>query len=325
MTTAHRGLFCRHLPILVCALLLCLPAEARGRRPYRLSLTMGPGTGACPDARWFKSEIASRTGVDPWKESAGQVIHLHVEATAGTFRASFRIQRQDGSGTGARNTVERDCRDLLEKVASYLSDVIHPPAVPLARPASPPRPAPPPRALKGPPPQERARPSVAASVGGQAVFGAAPGIVSGGLTAQVRLKWTFVSLALEGRVDPPRFDAADVGEVGTALYLGGMVPCLHYGWFGGCGVIMAGAIYSEGRGRPNPQAHTDHYLAGGLRAQAEFPLASILSLRVHGDLLFPVWHLELQDSGTGQTVWEMPAVSGSVGVSLVGTFYHGSK
>jgi hypothetical protein len=142
--------------------------------------------------------------------------------------------------------------------------------------------------------------------------------VSGGFTLGVGLRYGWLSLAAEGRVDlPASTEVIGGGRVSSALYLGALLPCLHLGPFSGCAVVKAGALRGEGHDLPLADAVTLPYLAAGARLAGELSLFRPLSIRIYGDFTGALARAVLRDTMTQEVLWRMPPVSGAFGLAIV--------
>jgi hypothetical protein len=128
-----------------------------------------------------------------------------------------------------------------------------------------------------------------------------------------------LSVALEGRFDFPVYLDIPGGQVSTSLYLGSALGCYHIWWVTGCVLFGAGGLRGSGHGLADAQSHTAPYLTSGLRAGIDLPLASVLALRVYGDLLGRLSQVTLNSSDAeGTELWRAPAVTGAVGFGITG-------
>ena len=324
------------------------PAFARQTKRIQLQYRVQTRIEGCPNRQAVMNAVASRLGYEPWNSRATTVVRVTVGHHGMLLTA--RIQRF-GKGTpggGARDYTSSDCVELIERVALYVSVLIDPlsvsrqgPAISLRQPSSRPAsravhlPPPPPPPRPVPPLQKPAEPEpgptvhektypvhFSSSIAGHLALGTMPA-VTGGLTVQARLRWRSLSIAAEGRIDLPV--TVDVGgpSVESMFAAGTLVPCVHYRWLAGCGLITAGTLRASGHNFATDARQTFPFVAGGVRAEFEYPVFSILSLRLFTDLLFPFTYITLQGTGQGDEdleFWTTPPVSGAFGLAVVGVF-----
>jgi hypothetical protein len=320
------------LILLLALVAASLPALAGERARARLEYVLGPGAERCPDRSALMGAIVARLGYEPWDEQAPRLFKAIVRREGKILRAEVEIRDGDRVvGRRELSSAENDCQELAAAVGLAISIAIDPLSVGRKPPAAPPASAPAPR--EPPPPAtdheppvpavvapvrprpETARLRVSAGLGGLVAVGSAPG-VAGGLTLQARLRLEALSVGLEGRVDLPARTDSQGGEVGTTLVAGALLPCVHWRYLAGCGNLTAGAIRAAGYGWERSDSGSAPYLAAGARGVLELPLVSVLSLRLHADLLAHVVRVRLQDPVTGDSFWSTPPVCGTFGLGV---------
>lgn len=280
----------------------------------------------------LRDAVAAHLGYVPWDPLAPRLVIVAVGREGGTLRARVELREPDGRIGGVRElaSVDGDCGELAAAVELAIAIAIDPLGVARAgsqgAAARRPRTAPTARGPGPGPPREVApaaraedlrRTRLAVSVGGLLCVGTEPSSLAGGLTLQARLQRRRTSLGLEGRVDLPARRAVPGGEISASLLLGGLVGCYHLGPALGCGLLELGALRAAGHDLPAAASATLFYGAGGARVGLELPLAAVLALRLHGDLLATFSHITLRETGTQRAIWSTPPLSGALGVAAV--------
>jgi hypothetical protein len=156
-------------------------------------------------------------------------------------------------------------------------------------------------------------------VGSWLALGAAPD-VTGGLGFQLRVRRAWWSIGAAARFDIPAYEDVPGGQVSGSLLAGSLVPCLHRWVFSGCGLLTAGALRGAGHDLAEARRISLPYVGAGARLAVELPLVSILSLRLHTDVLAALTRISLKETGTDRVLWSMPAVSGAFGLAAVARF-----
>jgi hypothetical protein len=314
--------------VLCCAL---AAGEARAQAPPKVAVKLDyVAAKGCAPERELREIVAAHMGYDPFEQpSPDSVLHVRITRVAGGFSGAMQHVSVTGKVLFTRPPLDAPtCREIVEifgegsiPVAIEPVPVRAPPAPPPAPPPPvPPAPPPPspPEPVPSPPapaPSPAPGPAIVVGVRGAAAFGTAP-VVTGAFTLDVGLRWKFVSVAVEGRADVPV-----TGEVGgkvqlhTSLLAGSAVPCGHYGWFFGCGVLSAGRIAWESPPIKLLSQGNWAYVAGGLRAGVEIPVTAWLSISASGDLLVqpPVGKVAVWFSGTG---WRPSLLAGIAGAGI---------
>jgi hypothetical protein len=155
-------------------------------------------------------------------------------------------------------------------------------------------------------------------VGGLGALGAAPG-PNGGLLLEVGARWSHLSLSLGGRADLSSGMKYDGGTVSTALLIGELLPCAHYGWFGGCLVVAGGAETAQATLLPGSQSNIGPFFALGLRALVDLPVTRWFAIRGAVEALAPVTRDNVK---VGPAVaFTVPVLSGDLSLSAVFTLF----
>jgi hypothetical protein len=304
-------------------------ASARANPSARLVYVRGPGAESCPDEDAVRTAVAARLGYDPFHAVASTTIFAEVTHARAGFGAEVKLVDDHGVQRGARKIATTgDCRAVIDAMALTISIVVDPlsltgprpppvveeppPVEPEPPPPAPPAP-PPPIAPPPPPPVDRSgRVSGFAGVGTIASLGMAPGLAVGG-TAFGGVRWRWISLALEGRIDLPSSAAtAEGSRVRSNAIAGSFVPCVHLEVPFACALVTMGALHATSDAEQRRSA-TALYTGLGARLGVAIPLATWLDLRPHVDALFSLHGHALQVGGVD--VFTFPVVSGAAGLS----------
>ncbi|MEZ4298444.1 MAG: hypothetical protein R3B70_26065 [Polyangiaceae bacterium] len=122
------------------------------------------------------------------------------------------------------------------------------------------------------------------------------------------------SLGVEARAVLPAVGVYYGGVVPqeVSIYSALVSPCARISYFVGCGALDMGGVYAPRPSRPEPWAFR---LAAGPRIGADFPFAERFSVRVLGDLLFPLVPIGFFETDFGGE-FVNPVVSGFVSAGL---------
>jgi len=201
------------------------------------------------------------------------------------------------------------CYEALDDAIAALKDYLPP---------LPPRVSPPP-----------ARPVFLSLGGGTGVrlgSGRAP---APGLALDLGVRWREkpVSLAVEVRAALPvatEVQSIPGTRVGTWLMTAALLPCGHYRWLVGCGLVEAGAVRSSGAEiDPSSGDTVGPYVAMGARAGVEIPVErGAMALRLSGDLTGVLTSARILPPvlAGGEEVWHMPRINGAFIAGVVGFF-----
>jgi hypothetical protein len=319
------------------------PRPSHARMPLRLDYQRGPGADACPERATVAAAIAVQLGYDPFDETAAERLSVAITREGDQF--VVRVEQRDARGAVRWSyppTRHPDCAQLVGALAIATAIQIDPfslppgsppqaPAVPVPLPAPPPPivPAPTPtvdRRQAEPPPKDR--PLVRVGLAGAMEAGIAPAITAGFL-AQVGVRWRYVSVAAEGRVDVPTSSSEQVMEQATArlmLGAGSVVTCGHLplpiqprGWnVAGCALLTLGAIYGQSEGASIPKSGSVLYAGAGGRLGLEVPVGGSVALRVFGDMTGTIPNITVLLPGNATFV--VPRATGGAGIGVVADF-----
>jgi len=134
-------------------------------------------------------------------------------------------------------------------------------------------------------------PTVDAFLGAVVSDAVAPGLAPG-VALGSALRWRWISLGIDARVDAPTEEAGPaVGRVSSWLLVGTLAPCTHFGPklvpLLACAIVQAGSMQSSGSEVSAPASGSAVWLAAGARFGTGIRLSAAWELRVRGDLVFP--------------------------------------
>jgi hypothetical protein len=153
------------------------------------------------------------------------------------------------------------------------------------------------------------------------ITGAFPGISpasSLGGAGAIALRWSTLSVGLEGWEDLPASASAkgiSDASVRTSMAGGGAAACLHFSDFFGCAVALVGSLHAQAYGVPGTSIGNGLEVLGGVRAGLEVPLALGVSLRVSLDLLADPIRPEVHASGV--SLWQASLFAAASQLALV--------
>jgi hypothetical protein len=328
--------------------LLCVaaPSPAWAQPPpriaFQLDYVLGPrGEQLCPNAAEMRDAIRADFGYDPVRDDATWRVTVAVNPGLGrTIQATMELRDPTGNVVWKdhKKAINDDCDTLVSGVAlSIRISIDHrvPPIEPKPEPAAPePKPEPEPTASEpvvpkpAPATPEQApdapaarpdskesseppatRPKVRAGLGTTFAVGDAPD-ASFGVSAQVGIRWSIVSISLEGRGDIQPED----GGLETGRISGAVLPCGHYGVLFGC------ALGTVGRQSASYEKEEDSawYGGGGVRAGVELPVVDPLALRLSGELVATTPTGSMNVGAMER--WSSPTISGVVTAGIVADF-----
>ena len=279
---------------------------------------------ACPGGQFLQDVIRARTSYAPFAPAAEVRLVVTVGHDNHGYTARAVIRDKRGASLYKREWGPRaDCQSVVEGLGFAVSIELDPGGDPGPPPPQP-LPPPPPR-----PPVETTEPAKAPAVveeragrriGAALAFGLGvaprPAV---GFAIDVGLRWPAFSLALEGRIFPSAEGPADTGlvQLRTWQITGAVVPCGHWRWLFGCGVVEMGALSATSDAR-TPMTMTLFHVAGGVRGGVEWQGWEHLALRASGDALFAPWRSALLVNN--KPAWTTPVLVGLFGAGLVASF-----
>lgn len=305
------------------------PAQVALPRAMRLEYV---GAERCPDVSFFRERVLLKrpSHADPFVADAS--VRLVVTLSRDATGYSGRWEAIDAAGAVLRRHdlgPVANCHDLADGLAfgfvlrfddpsaapAPLPDP-SPSPVPLAVPAERPLPPPPPAAGR-----------VLLGISGLLGLAMTPAPAGGAVLA---LGWRapWWSVSVEGRALLTLNAPVGGGHLVTLHRLtGAVLPCLHWRWLFGCGVLELGEL--GGSGNAEMPATDSAFIATlGGRGGVEVPLAARLALRVAVDGFGTVKPAVVRIGGQppasaglgGQSRWETPAGGALVGAGLVAFF-----
>lgn len=307
----------RKIPFALLVLLLASPARAeRAHAALTLEYAPGPLAARCPKEKLLHDEIGRRIGYDPFEAGSPVRLTVTIARSKEAYRVTGKI-RDAGKETFAEEVVDPDCAAavtmMVRALAAELTTVPTPAPAPV--PKSPPAVLPPAPAAPPAPLPERAR--LRAAAGAAVAFNLSPAVLTGpAMSAGVR--YSFISVALEGRaLFGPTVDAGGVGVV-SSYYAGSIGACGHYAALFGCGRVELGAL----RFQPPDgvkRAALDYFVAGaGLRIGAEWFFAEHVALNGYADLRIEMTSpIELRSAVDHRVAWSSSRPSLGLGLGLV--------
>jgi hypothetical protein len=314
---------------------------ARAAPTARLVYSRAADAASCPDETALRKAVATRVGYDAFFPWAQRTIVAAIVRRERSFVATVDLVDEGGIDHGAHELhTDGACGDLLDAVALAVAIAIDPRsmlAAPLATtrehasppPDAPPTPPmPPPSSLMAPPPGAapsmpvEVRPRIAFEVGmgPVATLGMGPETALGGEVG-VGLRWSRLSIGLEGLVDAPSSATAKAGkgQASAWLALGSLVPCVTVRPLFLCAVVQAGSMRASAQGDPTTSAAVSRpWFALGGRVGTLIPIRGALGLRVHLDLVADPAPTTLYLNG--QEAWTAPVVAGALGIDALWRF-----
>ncbi len=294
------------------------PLVPEAPRAVRLDYIRGPGAEPCPPAEVFRDALGARMRFDPFDPNATARLVVTVVREGRRFRGAAEI-RHEGSVRGWFDALgpSADCNALMDALAVSVAVELDKSS---STPPSPGEGSPPKEPTKGqptsPPRSFLVRLGAAASLS----VGSAPGVAFG-VTADAGLRWSWASVALEGRADFPASAEVKGLRLTSSRYAGALVPCGHWGgrWGSlfGCALVELGALRLT-NDAPHPTPASGFYAAAGARGGVEVVLVNHLAARLTADALGTFQRSTLIVDG--RPVWTTPAASGAFGLGLV-TFF----
>lgn len=298
----------------------------------------------CPDEETMKNTVSARLGYDPFKPDPEHIVTAAITREGKGLRGHVQLQDRAFTVKGTRSLAsnEDDCAELASSLALAISIAIDPRSAnrpaPLPPTAStlPPQIAPPaagapsapaaPLAAAAPlataatseeaPPREHGpAPGLRMGMDASVSFGATPG-TSFAPALFAGVGFGRLSLDAEGTAHlAGSANAASGGSVTASLLVASFAPCFHAGIAVGCALVGIGRLSGSGDGVDEPASGASTYANAGGRVGAEVPLSGRFSVRIHGDLLFPLVSTKLRLRGV--EVWETPPVTAALGAGLL--------
>jgi hypothetical protein len=303
------------------------PASGQGPAPRaaRLDYVRGLGTERCPGEQAFRDAVGAKVARDFFaavpKPSARLVVTLGRRGVG--YEGAAELHDAAGAVTwsmvfpGPPHPPAATCASLIAALAFGLAIEVDPVDAP---PVDPPPPVVQAPIAPPPPPAKPEAPTWPFRIGASpwVDFATAPRVAVG-LSLGLGFRVAWFSLDLEGRWDPPAASTIKGAEVGTSRVVAALVPCGHVRYFAGCLLAEVdshrGTVSGAG---VQESTHAAIYATIGGRLSAEIEIAPHLALRPAVDLLLPLQRPALYVHGVLR--WEVPVVSGRVGLGLLASF-----
>jgi hypothetical protein len=292
-------------------------------RPYaRLLHVRESGAERCPDAKELRSRIAERLGYDPFRQDASTSVRVGFRPDESGFTADVEAfdARSDLLGRRKLSSTDETCRDLADSVVLTVTLLLDTP--PPGGIVSTPHPKDLPAAVESPhlgvaPLPVKVLWTVDVGLDLVAAVGYAPS-PSVGTRLAVGLRHGPWSFALGGRLDLPAEGRFATGTVETAVRLGELSGCGHFGRGFLCVVGAAGAITADGRNVLNARRTIGPFGTVGGRVGGDIPLVGPLALRGSAELVALLVRTSVM---VGQeTLFTTPALGGTFAIGFVGRF-----
>jgi hypothetical protein len=317
------------LAILGLALLVPCVARAQGERRVALAYTRAPQAERCPDATELGDRVAAELGYDPFDAAAAERLTVEISRQRGEYVARIALVDGAGEAQGERELGARgdDCSELAAALALAIAIAIDPVRVNAPEPEPEPEPEPRPDPKREPPAprvenlRAAQRPSQPAEIvlaaGVLVAAGTAPAIAPG-VWIFGGMRWSMLSIGLEGRADFPASKSVDGGTVSASSLLATLLPCVHFDPLFACALGSLGALQGSGEGVSSPRKATTLYARAGARLGVDLALGGSVGLWVFGDLAGNLTRTTLELDG--RPAWESPALGGDLGAGVRGRF-----
>jgi len=311
------------------------PVEVALPRSLRLEYV---GAERCPDASFFRERVLLKrpSRVDPFVADAPARLVVTLSHDATGYRGHW--DAIDAAGTVLQRHdlgPVSNCHDLADGLAfGFVLRFDDPNAPPAPVPQPPPSPVP----LVLPPttPIERPLPPPPPPPAGHVLLGlsgllglATTPAPAGGAVLALGWRAPWWSVSVEGRALLTLNAPVDGGHhVTLHRVTGAVLPCLHWRWLFGCGVLELGELGGSGDARV-PGADSAFIATLGGRGGVDFPLSARLALRVAVDGFGTIQPAIVRVGGAGSLVdgvyvgqsrWETPAGGALVGAGLLAFF-----
>jgi hypothetical protein len=305
------------------------PAAPAPAAAVRLDYSAAEG---CPAEKELREIVAARMGHDPFAPSTAPapfLLRTAVVRQGDSFVATVELRDASGRVLWSRPPLaEADCRRLVAVIGGVTVTIAidtasaQAPAAPQPLPeVVPPLPvgSPP---VAAPPSTSIPMPTIRLGVRAGAALGVGPAPTAA-ISADLGAGWKFFSIAVEGRADVPVTGDVSMGvSARTSVVAASLVPCGHYGYLVGCGLVSFGVLRAEGVNVVQPASDSGLYAAAGLRAGLEWPIVAAVALRLSADALVNLHPLAAQvDFQMGRAdVWRSSAFATVLGGGVVVRF-----
>ena len=121
-------------------------------------------------------------------------------------------------------------------------------------------------------------------------------------------------VALEGRTEMPSSARYGEGRVVTHQLVGTLVPCVRWGYLGGCALASFGKFQAASEGLSEPKKPETFTAQLGGRLEGRFTIFGPWQLVAHGDVLAPLAPVTVTVGGS--RAWVAPFINLSLGAQL---------
>lgn len=321
----------RSVLLLVAALLVAMPARADPPRPdpphaaVHLVYHQSPGPNACSDETGFRLAVRKELGYDPFVDGAPQRLTVNLGWNGAEFTGDAELQNERGIVVWTRKDLTgRACASLIRALSFAIAIRLEKRPGPAPCPVCPPAPVCP-AAEEHPVPQAPAvasTPALAAEevrsrpiflVGAAPLFAVrSPAAVAPGVSFFGSVRWPSVSLTVEARAVFPGTGDEQPTDIRPLSLTGVIVPCGHFRWLFGCGVLSLGGLHITGPDVP-PQRRALVSASAGVRVGIEQPIGERLYFRGYIDALGTLNPRVLVRHPRD---WIVPNVAGVAGLGL---------
>jgi hypothetical protein len=313
-------------------LLAASPALATDPPPPRsvqLEYTRQRGSERCPTEQVFRDVVeAKQLRFKPFAAGAPTKLVVKLARAGSKYQGHAELRGQLGISWSI-DAEHRDCFTLIEVLALQIAvklDVEPAPAKPPVITASPAVAAPLAAVEKSPPlspsSSKPERPRFQLGLGTALSLGTMPSNAALDLVTDLGVRWTSLSMVVEGRWSPPLAvtDRATGAKISTQRAAVALLPCAHWSRFPivGCGIAQLGVIYGKGEDIESPRSFSGAQVAIGGRVGAEAHLWGPLTLRFFGDLLGNLRGavVFIDSMNPYRPTWTSPPVSGALGAGV---------
>lgn len=306
------------LPLALLVLLLLQASPARAERPHAalaLEYAPGPLAASCPGEKLLHEEIGRRIGYDPFDATSPLRLTVTIARSKEAYRVAGTI-RDAGKATFVEAFTDTDCVSAVTMMARALAaelTTVHAP-IPAPIPAPVPAPPPPCPALPASPPN-RVRFRVAASTAVN--FNLSPAVLTGPVVS-AGVRYSSLSLALEGRaLFAPMVDVSGIHVV-PSFYSGAVAACGHHAMLFGCGRFELGTLRFEAPSGVKATPFNASFAGLGVQAGVEWFFSEHIALNGYADLRVSITNsTELRSARDHRIVWSSSRPSPGLGFGLV--------
>lgn len=304
------------LPLAPLVLLLLQTSPARAERPHAalaLEYAPGPLAARCPEEKLLHEEIGRRIGYDPFDSASPVRLTVTIARSKEAYRVAGTI-RDAGKATFTDAFTGPDCASAITMMARALAAELT--TVPAPPPAPVPAPLPPPACAALPaslPKRVRFRVAASTSVN----FNLSPAVLIGPVVS-AGVRYSFLSLALEGRaLFAPKIDVSGIYVV-PSFYSGAVAACGHHAMLFGCARFELGTLRFEPP-RGVKAVPLDVSFAGlGAQVGVEWFFSEHIALNGYADLRVSTRNpTELRTSLDHRIAWSSSRPSPGLGFGLV--------